>query len=135
MLRLIPPAELYDVWGWVRNGLLACFGRTNERWRPEDVYLSLKGGQSHLFAIESKGDEVGFTVLQQHADPDGPVLFVWALWVEPGAGLPIEAQIVRALEGKAGEIKAKRIRMQSPRRGWARRHQFDAVSTVYERSV
>lgn len=135
MLRLIPPAELHDVWGWVRNGLVACIGKTGERWLPEDVYVSLKGGQSHLFAIEHKGDEIGFTVLQQHADPDGPVLFVWAMWVEPGAGIGIEGKIVQALGDKAREIKARRIRMQSPRKGWARRALWRATAVIYEHEV
>ena len=135
MLRLIPPAQLHDVWGWVRNGLMDCIGRTQERWLPEDVFVHIKAGTSHLFAIEHKGDDVGFTVLCQHADSDGPVLFVWALWVEPGAGKPIEGALYEALEQKAREIGARRVRMQSPRKGWERRAYWTQTAAIYEHEV
>ena len=135
MLRLIPAAKLYDVWGWVRNGLVDCAGKTQERWLPEDVYLAIKGGSAFLYAIEHKGDEIGFTVLCQHNDPDGPCLFVWAMWTEPGAGAPVEGMICSALEAKAREIGAKRIRMQSPRKGWERKAYWRQTAALYEHEV
>lgn len=135
MLRQIPADGLRDVWVWVRNGLLHCAGRCGERWMPEDVFVSLKSGHAHLFAIEWHGDEVGFCVLQQHVDVDGPALFVWALWTEPGSGVAAQDAIERALEGKAREIGAKRIRMQSPRKGWGRQEFWRPVSVTYEHEV
>ena len=128
MLRLIPAAKLYDVWGWVRNGLVDCAGKTQERWLPEDVYLSIKNGNAFLYAIEHSGDEIGFTVLCQHNDSSGPTLFVWVMWVEPGAGVPLQDKINQALDDKAREIGSKRVRMQSPLKGWQRNKYWRAVS-------
>lgn len=134
-LRPILPAQLYAEWGWVRSGLLHCIEKTQERHLPEDVYHAIRAGGSFLFAIEYRGDDVGFVVLQQHADPDGGALFIWALWIEPGFGVVIENDFVSALEDKARSIGLGRLRMHSPRKGWNRRRFFRPVSVIYEREV
>jgi hypothetical protein len=135
MLRLVPPQQLHEVWGWVRNGLIVAAKRGGGHHLPEDVYGAIKAGVSHLFAVESKGDDVGFIVFQRLADADGPVLFVFALWLEPEAGRPIEQAMYAAVERKAREIGAVRIRMQSAREGWKRRPFFVPVATIYEYEV
>ena len=120
-----------ELWGWVRNGLQAIKERTGERWLPEDIYCALKSKAGHLYTI---GD-VGFLIAYQHADTDGPVLFIAQMWTEPGAGRPIERELYRAIDGLAASIKAKRVRMHSPRDAWRTRGYFEAVSTVYEREL
>ena len=132
MLRAIPPQRLSEEWGWVRNGLIACVEKAGGRYMPEDVYAAIKLGASFLFAVEWRGDDIGFVVLEQQRDPDGLVLFVFAAWFEPGAGLDCEAEFVDALSAKAQEIGARRLRMQSTRKGWGRRKFFRPVATIYE---
>lgn len=131
MLRPIPPQQLWDEWEWVRHGLLECIAKTGERYLPEDVYHALRSGTSHLFAL----DDFGFVVLQQRHEPDGCVLFVWALWSEPGKARAVEDAVYAALEGKAREIGAVRIRMHSPRKAWARERYWKPVSVVYEHEI
>jgi glycine/D-amino acid oxidase-like deaminating enzyme len=132
MLRAIAPQQLGKVWGWVRNGLLACVAKAGGHYLPEDVYAAIKTGGAFLFAVEWRGDDVGFVVLEQQRDPDGPVLFVFAAWFEPGAGVVCESEFVMALESKAREIGARRMRMQSARKGWDRRKFFKPVATLFE---
>ena len=84
MLRARATAQLHEVWGWVRRGLLDCIDRAPAHYLPEDVYAALRAGSAWLFAVERHGEDVGFVVLERHADPDGVVLFVFAAI---GAGL------------------------------------------------
>ena len=63
------------------------------------------------------------------------MLYVWILWCEPGSALERRQEIFDALEALARELKAKRIRMQSPRNGWERQDYFTPVAAVYEHEV
>lgn len=139
-LRPLPPAEARAAWGWIRNGLVTVLGRVHDTWTPEDVYLEVAQGKAHVYAIEWREDDVGFVVLKLLADYDGPCLWVWAMWAEPGtfdgfasARTSRMAEMFRALDELAASVKARRIRMESPRRGWERF--FDVKATVYERGV
>jgi hypothetical protein len=124
--------QVRNQWGWVRNGLQAIIERTNERWMPEDIWVALRGANAFLHNIDKDGDDVGFLVLQQHSDPDGPALFVWAMWCEPGALMSCKTEFFERLREVAQRIGAARIRMESPREGWEWVGYLDPVLTVYE---
>ncbi len=130
-MKLRPITDLHKHWPWIRNGLLHCIDKTGERWLPEDVYLAIKAGTSFVFALETHKD-VGFVVLQQHNDPDGACLFIWALWTEPGAAREREQAVYAALDEQRRKIGAKRLRMWSPRRAWEREGFWTQVSAIYE---
>lgn len=134
-LKLKPITDLHASWPWVRNGLNECFGKTGERSLPEDVYVAIKSGTSFLFALDHGGKDVGFTVLQQHMDSDGPCLFIWAMWCQPGHARANEPEVYAALEAKAAEVGAKRLRMWSPRKAWEREPYWRQVSAIYEHEV
>lgn len=119
----------------MREGLLETAQKTHTRYRPEDVWLRLRCDppSAHAFAIEIDQERRGFAILTMEFDPDGPVLFVWALW-----GLKLaqhKSCIYSELERIAREVKAVRIRMQSPRKGWERESFFSPVSTLFEHEV
>lgn len=132
MLRSIDPRNLHEHWMFVRQGLLHCIHKGGGTYLPEDVYHLLKLGQVTLFLIGEP--KTGFVILQRQEDPSGPILFVWALWLHPGTGEKVEAEIYRALDAKAYEIGASRHRMYSARRGWERCG-WRATQTIYERGV
>lgn len=134
-MNLRPITNLHENWGWIRNGLLHCRSKTGDRHLPEDVYVALRAGTSHVFALDRNGDDIGFAVLQRQDDPDGACLFVWALWAEPHAARAVEGEIYAALEGKAREIGARRLRMQSARKAWQRERYWREVARVYEHEV
>lgn len=125
--------EVRQDWGWVRNGLLEVIGRCSERWSPEDVWTSVMGGQSFLWRIERAGDDIGFLVLRRLDDPDGPVLFVWAAWAEPGSLTKHAKDLFDRLVELAHRMGAKRLRMESPRKGWA--EWFEQHSIIWEFEV
>jgi hypothetical protein len=137
MLRLRPLTlqEVRASWGWIRNGLLAVIDRCRARWMPEDAWGEVMAGRAFVYTIDASGDEIGFALLQQRSDGDGPVLFIWAMWTEPGAGIAQREAIQDELERLASEIKAKRIRMESSRDGWDGIDYWTPVQTIFEHEV
>ena len=124
-------------WGWIRNGLMAVIERCPSTWIPEDVWTEVMARRAFVYALQHDGDEVGFAVLQPRSDGDGTVLFVWALWVEPGA---LHAQARRdEVHGEllrlAREIGVRRGRMEWNRGGGEGVAFWTPVMTIYEHEV
>jgi hypothetical protein len=130
-LELLDPAAVYAGWDWLRAGILDCIRRTGERYRPEDVWLRLRGNTAWAYAA----DDTGFVIFTQEFDPDGLVLFIWILWFAPGTAIGTHEAIFAEIRRLAGEIGARRIRMHSPRKGWAKARYFQQRSIVYEAEV
>lgn len=128
-LRALTRDDVIAEWDWLRAGLLRMIEKTGAKYRPEDVYSRLVTGTAWAYAI----DEDGALVLTQEYDHDGLVLFVWAMFGQNVAERKDE--VYAELEQLARAVKAKRIRMQSPREGWERERFFTRVAVVYEHEV
>jgi hypothetical protein len=138
MLKIEPMSllEVRQAWGWVRNGLLTVIEKCRERYEPEDVWTAVMAGQSHIWRIEFKQDDIGFAVLRRDMDPDGPVLFLWCLWAEPGSLMRHRKQLYDRMKELARRIGARRMRFESPLNGWLGMSEyFDAVKTTFESEV
>ncbi len=117
----------------MRQGIEKVIAKTRANYLPEDVYHALRSNTAWAFALrDDNADDFGFMVLQNQYDPDGLALFVWCLWVEPNAGPPHRASLYEELENLAKSVAAKRIRLQSPRKGWEREPFFKPIAMVYE---
>ena len=138
MLTLIPATDLARVWPWVRAGLERCLLKAPAHYLPEDVYHELRAGTLTLFTFTSEKDVEGggtaFVVLRRDADHDGYVLFVFALAAPKGGMAWYGDELMAALDAKAREVGAKRIRMQG-RKGWSATGYFVPMATIYEREV
>ena len=130
-MTLQPVVVWLAAWPWVRQGLEKMLAKTGERELPEHFFSALQARAAFLFAL----DDVGFAILKRVDDCDGPVLFVWALWCEPGQAEQHERDIYASLETIAAGIGAKRIRMHSPRPGWGRLGYFTERTRIYERQL
>lgn len=132
MLTIAPmtPLEFRRDFGWVRNGLLEVIGRCHERWSPEDAWTEVMGGHAFCWRIERAGDDIGFLILKRQMDPDGPVLFIWCAWAEPNSLAKHAQELHDRLVEVAHRMGAVRMRMESPRKGWA--EWFEASSTIWE---
>jgi hypothetical protein len=129
------PATLRDDWEWVRQGLLTIARKTNLRAWPEDVYNDVANGRSFLWFMYDGEERAGFLILQLDKDPDGRVLRVMGFWAEPSKWKACKASSYDGLAALARTVGAKRIRMGSPRRGWAKEGFFREVSRVYEHEL
>lgn len=135
LLRPMSWTECRTRWEWLRQGLERCREHGGERWYAEDIYEPLRLGHASAFAVERNRKDVGFAILQRHNDPDGAVLFVWALWVEPAQAVGDKGALLAEFERIAIEVKAVRIRMESPRKGWDSIGFFIPMRTIYEHEV
>ncbi len=133
MLLAVDPIGVYERWDWIRAGLEKTIKRVGAHFRPEDVYLRLRNGTAWLYAICVPFGEIGFVILTQEHDPDGPALFVWCLWAERGQLRPVKDQFDAELDVLARNSGAKRIRWQSPRN--YKREGCKQVAHIYEREV
>jgi hypothetical protein len=136
-VTLVPltPEQCFLRWEWLRAGLLVCINKTKARHLPEDVYARIRANTAWAYVINVDGVDRGFYVLTQEPDPDGLVLFVWALWAESGSMKDIHPAAMLELVELAKKAKAIRIRMQSPRGAWERDPYFTPVAVVYEYEV
>ncbi len=119
MLTITPMTlpEVRQEWAHIRNGLLEVIGRCKERYEPEDVWTAVMGGNAYAWRIVIKGDDIGFLILRREVDVDGPALFIWCC------------------DELGQRMGAKRIRMESSRKGWRGMDYFEPVRTIYERTL
>jgi hypothetical protein len=131
---LTPPQTRLE-WGWIRNGLLEVIGRCHERYSPEDAWVAVQNGSAFVWRMTNSHDDIGFLLLRKLDDPDGPVLFLWAAWAEPGALVKHAPDLLERLKELAHRLGAKRIRFESSRKAWSFLDYFEERSVIYECEV
>lgn len=99
---------------------------------PEDIYVALTSNNAALYAISDNGDDIGFVILKKNSDFDGPVIFVWVLWAEPGSLIGRQSAVFTELRNLGRSIGAKRVAFESPLNGWRWVKEAVPVRTVYE---
>ena len=115
-MNYIHPDNLHSVWDFVLEGLKRIHSRSQDRWKPEDIYWQIKTGNYSLHLVD---DNKGFVILQIINGWDGKECFVFCAYIVPG-----EAAIEDAFEEvkqMARSVNAKRVKFQSMRKGWSKR--------------
>lgn len=134
MLRPVDPIGAYNRWDWIRAGLQHTIERTGVHMRPEDAYVRVRNGTAWLYAVQADEEDIGFLILTQEHDPDGLVLFIWALWCEPGSLYPMKHKFYAEIDALAKKAGAVRIRWQSSR-DYRHERWGQKVATIYEREI
>lgn len=122
MLQPLQPHYLSQVWHMIKPGIEEMLAELNkeavqEFWIPEDVYSSIKSGQSVLWV----GDE-GFVVTQIRFDmfTGAKQLFIWLGYsYEHDKDIVTSNTEMLAEYGKANGCVM--VQFQSTRAGWLRR--------------
>lgn len=132
----IAPDDVPAEWDLVLPGVeeVAQYG---DHWRPEDVYMALRQGASHLHVVKADGRYAGFVVTTPSRGYDGPTLHVWIAYAVPG-GPPLPPATVLKFREWAAAMNARRVVFTSPRKGWerlARRLGFAPTLITYELEV
>jgi hypothetical protein len=132
----VQPDDIGDVWDTIRDGLEEV-ARHGDHWRPEDVYMALRQGQTNLHLARVDGQYAGFVIATPARGYDGPTLHVWAVYAV--RGFPrLHAECFAQLRSWAADMKARRITFTSPRKGWERlgkRFGFVPGLTIFECEV
>ena len=127
-MRFVPHEELASVWPEVAHWVDFAREKLGERLSREEIYHAIRSNLAALYVV---GDD-GIVVCQRVVETDGTVsLFVWLL---SGKLEKWKDSLIEGLEALAAQIKARKIRMRSPRRGWERAmgDYWKAVEVIYE---
>jgi hypothetical protein len=133
-LKPVAPAQIGAVWPRLRAPMSEI--ESPDGWLAEDVYCTLRQGGATLYLVEIEGEEVGFVVLRQINDFDGPRLHIWLL--HSRSDVDVMAEFSDELDNIARHINASVITFGTTRRGWAKiapRHRFTVRETVYQRKI
>lgn len=134
-LEWVNPNNLHDWWPQIREGLEKV-KKHGDNWLVEDVYLSIKHGQSNIHIGTVAGDYRGFLVTQQLQGYDGPILHIWACYSSDRKEADLLTLGMAYIEEWATNIKAKRITFHSPRKGWEKNTLgFKPVQIIYSKEV
>jgi hypothetical protein len=88
------------------------------KYKPEDVYLSLRTGKSSLYMTRLRGQITGFGVCQKIASVDlcePPFLLAWIGWSNDRETVGL---YFKELEKLAASLMLREIRLTSTRKGW-----------------
>ena len=133
-MRILDPKDLGSVWDRVLIGLKRVQARSNRRdWRPEDIYASIKTGNSIL--LYDPHWWRGFLICTKTESFLGTVLWIWMAYGERSADI---AWYWERLNDFAKEEGVTAIHFSSDRVGWARvakKYGCKAFSIIYEKQV
>ena len=128
---VIRPAALRQDWPWVKPLLDSVIAKTGEAWWPEDVYAAVSSGKAAMWVSDSPEG-----VLVAYPEKEGwsgeTVLHVWVCACESMSGIVCEAY--KVLTDAALKVGAKKLVMESPRKGW-QREGWNVQRYIYERSL
>jgi hypothetical protein len=126
----VPSNRVADHWDRVRAGLDRIIRKTAPDWSAGDVLCALARGDAFLALIEDDA----FLIWQRYPGDDGRgMLFILAC---EGRGLALHGPAVYAeLETMARNLRCARVRMMSPRKGWASEPFWTLTGYVFEHEV
>lgn len=136
-MRFVPAEQLRGEWERVRAGLVKVQEHSADDWLPEDIYMSLKTGNSSLhIAEDGNGDYLGFLILQLLPTFHSKKLHVWCAYSNDGK--PLLRTFLRALREMATHAGATKITFSSPRDEWlsvGKRGGFLPTQCMFELSI
>lgn len=119
-VRIVDPKYLQSWWELVKPGLAEIRRRTEPTWISEDVYVSLRQGDSTLW-IGFEGDTfVGFAIVltRNNSFNGDKSLIIWTLFMALTNRLD---NFIESVKKQALEQGYDQVVFQSPRRAWERR--------------
>lgn len=119
----VQPKDLQHAWANIKPSVSRIALRYETDWIPEDVYASLRSGESQLFLV---GDGRGFVVLKKNLNQytGESSLFVWvgSYFDADKHGPDFTVDEKNALTAQLCEMAksagATSVMFESPRRGW-----------------
>lgn len=132
----IAPDKLRNVWDTVKPGLEIAARKAPGGWIVEDVYMSIKTGDSVLHLVTAENYCRGFMVSKTIDTMEGKKLLLWIM--QGNASGDLMADNFDQIKEWAVTIGALKIQFQSPRKGWAKvagKLGFRPTMTIYECDV
>lgn len=126
--------DVREVWEQITPGLLEIKQLVPApRWKLEDVYHACLEGSSHVY-MDPDGDPGDFIVLQPGVNRYTAEVEL-TIWIAYSRDPEASAHYMDDVLSLARSIKAKRLIMQSPRRGFARSRPWKSFAVEYHMDV
>ncbi|MHB1176067.1 MAG: hypothetical protein ACYCZJ_13190 [Sulfuriferula sp.] len=132
----VDPKDIRNVWQTIKPGLEITAKKAPGGWIPEDVYLSLKTGDSVLHLVTAESYYRGFLISKSLDTNEGRKLLLWITYGD--ASGDIFSDNMETIRDWASNIGAVKIQFQSPRKGWERvgaKLGFKPTMVIYECDV
>ena len=136
-LTWIKPNDLHDHWPQIKEGLKQVRKYGSNEWMPEDVYMSIKMGESHLHVGYDGEQYLGFIVTQTQKTHKGAALHIWAVYSQ-AKDFNLLREVMPTLKEWAGNVSAHKLTFSSNRHGWkkaAEKLGFEETVTWYEQEL
>jgi hypothetical protein len=131
--KLVNPELLHSEWNFIKRGIDGILNKIHDRWLPEDIYWLCKQNSIWAYILTDKEERVGLVLLQPSTGWDCKELYLFGGF-NVGSKDVITFAMPEILK-VAKHINAKRIKFQSPRKGFEKYAQsigFDYAHTMYE---
>jgi len=132
----VEPNELHDYWELVKPGLNKV-KKHGGGWLNEDIYASLKAGQSNLHVFYDDSTYIGFVITTPSMGFGGNVLHVWAMYSD-SQNQRYHDIVNNQLTQWAEAMRAKEITFHTSRKGWDKVGEklgFTPEMTIFVRKV
>jgi hypothetical protein len=131
----VTPDKLRNVWETIRPGLVETAHKAPGGWLPEDIYMSVKTGDSVLHILTAEKRYAGFLVSKTLETLEGRKLLLWIGYSVQGDLLVDNIDQLREWAQNIGAVK---MQFQSGRKGWAKVAEtigFEPTLVIYESEV
>lgn len=135
MLELVTSeTDLRAIWPQVRIGLNVVLKRCHYNWFPEDVFASIRSGNSKLIIGRVDGEFAGFVVIEYKCALDGLEAHIWVLYNRAGHDILSEswgAVLETIKQPGLKRITASSNRHESAMTKFVSEFGFSPVHTLY----
>ena len=131
--RHIQPENIHADWDFIKRGVEKILKETGDRWLPEDAFWLIKQNSIWAYIVTDKEERVGLVLLQPSTGWDGKELYLFGGF-NVGSKDVITFAMPEILK-VAKHVNAKRIKFQSPRKGFEKYAQsigFEYSHSMYE---
>ena len=125
-----------DYWQTIKGGLVETAEKAPGGWTPQDVFMQLVRGEATLHLVIVDKYYKGFLISKTIGTNGSKGLLIWIMHGDGSGNLMVDN--MDQIRDWARNIGAKRIQMQSPRKGWervAKKLGFRVTQIVYEQDV
>lgn len=134
--NFVKPEDLHSEWEFIKLGIDGILNKIHDRWLPEDIYWLIKQNSIWAYVVAEGNERLGLVLLQPSTAWDGKELYLFGGF-NIGKKDVIEFAMPEILK-IAKNISAKRIKFQSPRKGfekYAANIGFEFSHVMYEREL
>lgn len=132
ILHRVEPTGLHEVWDYIEDGLESCRMHDSADTWIQDIYASIRYGQSTLYVGYIDGKYAGFVLLMYPVDPHSGRRYMHIWYAHNQSGFDVLGKADEELVKMAQSMGAHKITYRSDRMSFERltRHLGYVISEI-----